>query len=64
MEDEHLKVRIHAAIALKAFPNTLAYGGELPVVFGGALRSLQACKEGIVASDPTQLRSVTTTLSA
>ncbi|CAM9267614.1 unnamed protein product, partial [Sphacelaria rigidula] len=55
-EDSHLKVRTHATVALKAFPNTLAYGTELPAIFGGALRLLLACGRGNLASDPSQSR--------
>lgn len=55
-DDRHLKVRTHAAVALRAVPSTLAYGDDLPAIFGGALRLLLACGKGIVVSDPTQIR--------
>lgn len=54
--DEHLKVRTHAALALKAVPVAGNYDDHLPTVFAGSLRALQACQQGVVVPDPAQMR--------
>ncbi len=57
MEDRHLKVRTHAAHALKTVPGVRhAYGDQLPSILGGSLRGLEACKQRSIVADPTQMR--------
>lgn len=59
MEDKHLKVRTHAAHALKAIPDVVrAYGDQLSAILCGSLRGLRACKQRSIAVDPTQMRYV------
>ncbi|CBJ28390.1 hypothetical protein Esi_0104_0093 [Ectocarpus siliculosus] len=56
LDDNHLKVRTHAAHALKAVLDARAYGDQLPSILGGCLRGLAACKSRSVVADPTQMR--------
>ncbi|CAN0142868.1 unnamed protein product, partial [Scytosiphon promiscuus] len=56
VEDDHLKVRTHAAHALKAVPDVRSYGDQLPSILGGCLRGLQSCKRRTIVPDPTQTR--------
>lgn len=56
-EDRHLKVRAHAAMALKMLPGVSAYGNQIRGVLEKALCGLQAHARGDVAlQDPSQLR--------
>lgn len=60
MEDGHLKVRTHAAHALRTVRDAgRAYGDQLPGVLGGTLRGLRACKQRSTVADPAQTRQVT-----
>ena len=60
MEDSHLKVRTHAAHALRTVRDAgRAYGDQLAPVLGGSLRGLRACKQRSIVADPTQMRQVT-----
>lgn len=59
MEDSHLKVRTHAAHALRAVRDSRrAYGDQLPPILGGSIRGLRACKQRSIVADPTQMRQV------
>ncbi|CAN0144766.1 unnamed protein product, partial [Ectocarpus fasciculatus] len=56
LDDNHLKVRTHAAHALKAVLDARAYGDQLPSILGGCLRGLDACRNRSVVAEPTQMR--------
>lgn len=59
VEDNHLKVRTHAAHALRAVRDARrAYGDQLPPILGGSLRGLRACQQRSIVADPTQMRQV------
>eukprot|EP00752_Nemacystus_decipiens_P015738 g14050.t1 len=59
VEDGHLKVRTHAAHALRTVRDARqAYGDQLPAILGGALRGFRACKQRSIAADPTQMRYI------
>ncbi|CAN0321606.1 unnamed protein product [Pylaiella littoralis] len=54
--NKHLKVRTHAAHALKTVPDVRAYGDQLSAILGGSLRGLRACRQRSIVADPTQMR--------
>eukprot|EP00903_Cladosiphon_okamuranus_P013629 g12693.t1 len=59
VEDGHLKVRTHAAHALRNVRDARrACGDQLRAILGGALRGFRDCKQRSIVADATQMRYI------